>query len=151
MHAVHTLPAFLLPRLSWQAPVRVSRALKNTTAPATLLPSYAPRPWQDSQEAGIHTSPRSFRCEHARHEQHSILLRNPELRRSFHATARRARDHHFDTLKFVQRLQGEGFTEEQAAAMMKVLNDVIEERYVPPPHALLVRAGVTTPPYRRNS
>lgn len=43
----------------------------------------------------------------------------------------RQRDHHFDTLKFVQRLKGEGFTEEQAAAMMKVLNDVIEERYAP--------------------
>jgi hypothetical protein len=39
----------------------------------------------------------------------------------------RRRDHHFDTLKFVQRLE-EGFTEEQSVAMMKVLNDVIEER-----------------------
>jgi hypothetical protein len=40
----------------------------------------------------------------------------------------RRRDHHFDTLKFVQRLEEEGFTEEQSVAMMKVLNDVIEER-----------------------
>lgn len=40
----------------------------------------------------------------------------------------RQRDHHFDTLKFVKRLQGDGFTEEQSVAMMKVLNDVIEER-----------------------
>lgn len=39
----------------------------------------------------------------------------------------RARDHHYDTLKFVQRLQREGFTEDQSVAMMKVLNDVIEE------------------------
>jgi hypothetical protein len=52
------------------------------------------------------------------------------LRHAFHATARRERDHHFDTLKFVQKLQSEGFTEEQSTAMMKVLNDVIEERYV---------------------
>jgi hypothetical protein len=29
----------------------------------------------------------------------------------------------------VKRLQGDGFTEEQSVAMMKVLNDVIEERY----------------------
>jgi hypothetical protein len=29
----------------------------------------------------------------------------------------------------VQRLKDDGFTEEQAVAMMKVLNDVIEERY----------------------
>lgn len=61
----------------------------------------------------------------------------PALRRSFHASAARRRDHHFDTLKFVQRLEEEGFTEEQSAAMMKVLNDVIEERFglpiLPPP------------------
>jgi len=48
--------------------------------------------------------------------------------RAFHASPARRRDHHFDTLKFVQRLEEEGFTEEQAVAMMKVLNDVIEER-----------------------
>lgn len=56
------------------------------------------------------------------------LLQQGGLRRAFHASAPRRRDHHFDTLKFVQRLQGEGFTEEQSVAMMKVLNDVIEER-----------------------
>lgn len=49
-------------------------------------------------------------------------------RRQFSATARQERDHHFDTLKFVQRLQDDGFTEEQAVAMMKVLGDVVEER-----------------------
>ncbi|KAI4787833.1 DUF1640-domain-containing protein [Aureobasidium sp. EXF-8845] len=48
-------------------------------------------------------------------------------RRHFSATTQRKRDHHFDTLKFVQRLQDEGFTEEQAVAMMKVLSDVVEE------------------------
>ncbi|KAF4583253.1 Protein FMP32, mitochondrial [Ophiocordyceps camponoti-floridani] len=48
-------------------------------------------------------------------------------RRRFGTTTVRARDHHFDTLKFVRRMQSEGFTEEQSVAMMKVLNDVIEE------------------------
>ncbi|KAL9115510.1 MAG: hypothetical protein Q9227_000831 [Pyrenula ochraceoflavens] len=48
-------------------------------------------------------------------------------RRSFSATALRSKDHHFDTLKFVTRLKDEGFSEEQAVAMMRVLNDVIEE------------------------
>ncbi|KAJ9242009.1 hypothetical protein DTO169E5_3230 [Paecilomyces variotii] len=48
-------------------------------------------------------------------------------RRAFRATAVQQRDHHFDTLKFVQRLKKEGFSEEQAVAMMRVLNDVIEE------------------------
>ncbi len=57
----------------------------------------------------------------------------PALRRSFHASAARPRDHHFDTLRFVQRLQEEGFTEEQSVAMMNVLNDVIAERYPPFP------------------
>lgn len=47
--------------------------------------------------------------------------------RPFSRTSVRAKDHHFDTLKFVQRLQAEGFSEEQAVAMMKVLSDVIEE------------------------
>jgi len=52
------------------------------------------------------------------------------LQRSFSTTARQPKDHHFDTLKFVQRLQEEGFTEEQAEGMMRVLSDVIEERSV---------------------
>lgn len=50
-----------------------------------------------------------------------------QSRREFAATISRPRDHHFDTLKFVQRLKDDGFTEEQAVAMMKVLSDVIEE------------------------
>lgn len=48
-------------------------------------------------------------------------------RREFTSTAVRARDHHFDTLKFVQRLKDEGMNEEQAAALMKILGDVVEE------------------------
>lgn len=48
-------------------------------------------------------------------------------RRAFHASPVLARDHHFDTLKFVKRLKAEGFSEEQAVAMMRVLNDVIQE------------------------
>lgn len=48
-------------------------------------------------------------------------------RRSFSATSPRSKDHHFDTLKFVQRLKEEGFTDEQAEGMMRVLGDVIEE------------------------
>lgn len=55
----------------------------------------------------------------------AALLAN---RRAFHATAPRSqKGQHFDTLIFVQRLKEEGFTEEQAAALMKILNDVMEE------------------------
>ncbi|KAI9700578.1 MAG: hypothetical protein M1820_006732 [Bogoriella megaspora] len=52
---------------------------------------------------------------------------NFQAKRAFSSTPARMRDHHFDTLKFVQKLKDEGFTEEQAVAMMKVLSDVIEE------------------------
>jgi hypothetical protein len=58
----------------------------------------------------------------------SKILESLPRNRSFHASTRQWRDHHFDTLKFVQRLKEEGFTEEQSVAMMKVLSDVIEER-----------------------
>ena len=50
-----------------------------------------------------------------------------DSRRLFHATAPRRKDHHFDTLKFVQRLRDEGFTEEQSVAIMQVLHNVMEE------------------------
>jgi hypothetical protein len=49
-------------------------------------------------------------------------------RKAFSSTPHLSRNHHFDTLKFVQKLKDEGFTEDQAVALMKVLNDVIEER-----------------------
>lgn len=58
----------------------------------------------------------------------NVLQRTSVQRRNFSKTTIRARDHHFDTLKFVQRLKDEKFSEEQAVAMMKILSDVIEER-----------------------
>ncbi|KAI1845658.1 hypothetical protein JX266_008269 [Neoarthrinium moseri] len=123
LHAVQTLPKFLLPRLSWQGPVASSRVLG-----ALALPTqHRNRPWQARQASSLHTQCRSHGYRAGKTNKSSSVLRNTTLRRSFHATAVRARDHHFDTLKFVQRLQGEGFTEEQSVAMMKVLNDVIEE------------------------
>lgn len=73
-------------------------------------------------------SPHSSLTPHHGTRPSSVAARSPKLSRAFHATAPLQRDHHFDTLKFVRRLQSEGFTEEQSAAMMKVLNDVIEER-----------------------
>jgi len=47
--------------------------------------------------------------------------------RHFSTTPPRLKTHHFDTLKFVQRLKDEGFTEEQSVAVMKTMSDVIEE------------------------
>lgn len=62
-------------------------------------------------------------------------------RRDFHATPSRQRDHHFDTLKFVQRLKEEGFSEEQAVAMMRVLNDVIQESIQNLTRTMVLREG----------
>lgn len=61
--------------------------------------------------------------------------------RAFHATPARSRDHHFDTLKFVKRLQAEGFSEEQAVAMMRVLNDIIQESIQNLTRTMVLREG----------
>jgi hypothetical protein len=123
--AAEALPRFLLPRLSWNAPIRISRTLPQLGASQT----HNHRPWQPPVN-GLHTSATSARAaSHLLRQYGSPFATNPTLRRDFHASAQRQRDHHFDTLKFVERLKSEGFTEEQSVAMMKVLNDVIEERY----------------------
>lgn len=137
IHAVQSLPKFLLPRLSWQGPATSPSVLRSAAALAAQ-----PRSWQPTQTSGMHTQRRPS-PQAQRTSRNSAILRNPSLRRAFHATAPRARDHHFDTLKFIQRLQGEGFTEEQAAAMMKVLNDVIEERSVENPQSSVMIRRVT--------
>jgi len=118
------LPRFLLPKLSWQA-VPVHRNTIRTLS--TISTGYQP-PSKGArlslQNSTICNRPNAIS------RSKSSILQTPALKRAFHATARQSRDHHFDTLKFVQRLQEEGFTEAQAVAMMKVLSDVIEERFV---------------------
>jgi hypothetical protein len=61
--------------------------------------------------------------------------------RAFHATPSRPREHHFDTLRFVKRLQAEGFSEEQAVAMMRVLNDIIQESIQNLTRTMVLREG----------
>ncbi|KAG9230445.1 hypothetical protein BJ875DRAFT_445022 [Amylocarpus encephaloides] len=119
--SAQALPRFLLPTLSWRGmappPYRAFR---------TAVCSYNsnPKPHQVALRKPI----RRFENIPPRRPRSSNLqyLGTP-THRAFHATARRPRDHHFDTLKFVQILQEEGFTEPQSVAMMKVLSDVIEE------------------------
>ena len=121
--AAESLPKFLLPRLSWKA----TAPLASSTS-RTICRDHQPKPWQQrASAASFHSAP-SSRPRLAERKASPILRRA-----EFHTTAPRQRDHHFDTLKFVQRLESEGFTEDQSVAMMKVLNDVIEERYVPEP------------------
>ncbi|PTB36592.1 hypothetical protein M441DRAFT_51314 [Trichoderma asperellum CBS 433.97] len=113
--AVETLPRFLLPRISWTAPLSASR-------PAAAQ-SFAAL--QANQRKSIHSSVPAFNTGFSARRCNGSQV--PALRRGFHATPRQCREHHFDTLKFVKRLKDEGFTEEQSVAMMKVLNDVIQE------------------------
>lgn len=101
--AAEMLPRFLLPRLSWQRAARPSQQLLRPTSSKLL----------SNRPAGTFVMPSSS----------SIVASS----RSFHTTPAPRRDHHFDTLKFVKKLEAQGFSEEQSVAMMKVLNDVIEE------------------------
>jgi hypothetical protein len=118
----NTLPRFLLPKISWRAAPSstlqfrafASSVCNNNSISAHIRP-YPRRP-NLKTDGRIH-----------RQIQRSTLSSQC---RAFSVTPWRARDHHFDTLKFVQRLQEEGFTEAQSVAMMKVLSDVIEERCV---------------------
>jgi hypothetical protein len=68
-------------------------------------------------------------------------------RRAFHATPARPREHHFDTLKFVKRLQAEGFSEEQSVAMMRVLNDIIQESIQNLTRTMVLREGTILVPF----
>jgi hypothetical protein len=115
------LPAFLLPKLSWYAvwqPCFLS-------APNSVKAHHgAQKQWHRPLFGTVASfSTRQLAAKPSRQRGHGSIA----SRAAFHTTSRRQRDHHFDTLRFVQRLQSEGFTEEQSVAMMKVLNDVIEE------------------------
>lgn len=114
-----SLPRFLLPGLSWSSQTTPLTIRTFSTLPFTHKPSSEHR--KSSQR----------RVSHSREgngARTTSILQNSAHRRAFQSTARQYRDHHFDTLKFVQRLKEEGFTEAQSVAMMKVLSDVIEER-----------------------
>jgi hypothetical protein len=120
------LPRFLLPQITWSnaalrygAPASILAARRQQSSLSTPRPAIERlRPRTAFQQLSTRSLQNNADCAAAF-----------DRRRNFSTTARQGRDHHFDTLKFVQRLKGEGFTEEQAEAMMRVLSDVIEERY----------------------
>ena len=149
--SVSDIPRFLLPRLTWASsnlshhaqstssfrtlnrnhklgsfrPTSSARsihavsALNESTTTSRKLPTSQKRPRAFSQSTLPSAAP-------IRHNGVYVAAFNP-ARKAFSSSAIQQKDHHFDTLKFVQRLKGEGFSEEQAVAMMRVLNDVIEE------------------------
>ncbi|KAK3990354.1 protein FMP32, mitochondrial, partial [Cladorrhinum sp. PSN332] len=125
MSATQALPRFLLPRLSWTS--TTSSSFPGASAVLFQQVKDTTRWQQQSQRRSSLRTTETRATRPPPPRSLSSIARSPELRRSFHASAPRSRDHHFDTLRFVQRLQEEGFTEEQSVAMMKVLNDVIEE------------------------
>ncbi|QSZ35290.1 hypothetical protein DSL72_008159 [Monilinia vaccinii-corymbosi] len=116
VNSSQTLPRFLLPRLSWQTRSSLPSHAVRALSAAANNHGKSTRPVYGARSIGNGKKTRA-----------SSILQEPSCRRAFHATPRQSRDHHFDTLKFVQRLRDEGFTEAQAVAMMKVLSDVIEE------------------------
>ncbi|KAG5925014.1 hypothetical protein E4U53_003362 [Claviceps sorghi] len=120
--AAEMLPRFLLPRLSWAGPGPVSAS--RTARPLSVSQAARNIAFRWHHHSTL-TEP--SRQDAPRRPWQWAPAKGPVPSRAFHTTAPRRRDHHFDTLKFVKRLQSEGFTEEQSVAMMKVLNDVIEE------------------------
>ncbi|KAF2645992.1 DUF1640-domain-containing protein [Massarina eburnea CBS 473.64] len=124
-NSITTIPRFLLPHIPQSTRYIQHAAIgKAVAARARGLHSasseWAPRTLSTHHRSHI-TIPQWQRCPQSR------IGTEVAARRGFSTTAPQFRDHHFDTLKFVQRLKGEGFTEEQAVAMLKVLSDVIEE------------------------
>ncbi|KAF4555302.1 FMP32-like protein [Elsinoe fawcettii] len=123
--AVEALPRFLLPRLSW-IPLRTSEATRREIQRFAIQPSRAHVQCLSAvavnRTSGIRDSRRTIDKTGARQDRKAAWQQ-----RWFSASARRTRDHHFDTLKFVERLQEEGFSEEQSVALMKILGEVVEE------------------------
>lgn len=141
-----TVPRFLLQQLSW----KVSKA-------SAVAPSHCriQKPFSSNitQRCSSSKVP-AWYCENP----HLALRRYSRTRladtplsfrevacRGFATAQRYHRDHHFDTLKFVQRLKDEGFSEEQSKAMMLVLSDVIEESIQNLTRTMVLREGILAP------
>ena len=124
------LPRFLLPKLSWKQvdPIasREFRCLKSDFYNANKT---AARPHHSNSFRGPQSENRAIYRPSIIEQSRSVHRRRQiwQSARQFSTSPASSRDHHFDTLKFVQRLRSEGFSEDQAKAMMLVLSDVIEE------------------------
>lgn len=143
------IPRFLLPQLSWRVSNPSSLAVVSQIHPLPTkglvssnkhirrsILSTAPRHKDDGQALSPLIS----------HRQILPLTRNSYIARNhrqcFSTNPILSRDHHFDTLKFVQRLKDEGFSEEQSKAMMLVLSDVIEESIQNLTRTMVLREGL---------
>lgn len=131
MAATRTIPRFLLPQTSWTQATNAYRVPSSAILRYQNTQTDARRPFSSSTtDSGTLNQGRVNVSQSVGRDAIRQARARQQESRQFSTTARRAKDHHFDTLKFVQRLQDEGFSEEQAVAMMKVLGDVVEERSV---------------------
>ena len=142
-----TIPRFLLPQLSRKA-----------SSPSRLVTESRIHPPTKLFESWSKSTHHSFSSStiHNRHALSPLIpyRRDPTVPRFSHVaryyqqcfstTSSLSRDHHFDTLKFVQRLKDEGFSEEQSKAMMLVLSDVIEESIQNLTRTMVLREGLQT-------
>lgn len=162
-----TIPQFLLPRLTWNGIIhehQITAARSFSTSHHCRLltirrkfplgpfhaPSSAPSgpilsgpdsSWRtysasSSSFLAMPLLPRSSLSFASSFNNKSQIMRRP-----FSTSPLLLRDHHFDTLKCVQRLKAEGFSEEQAQAMMLVLSDVIEESIQNLARTMVLREG----------
>ena len=148
---IPSMPRFLLPQLTWKSslpkttvryysptrPSPLTRLSPNRHPPSHRTIASIAQPWYEHSRRTA-TSPciSPIRTSQARPSIPAIDNREPNPLRAayrifsqkpFSTTSYLFRDHHFDTLKLVQRLKDEGFSEEQSKSMMLVLSDVIEE------------------------
>ncbi|MCJ1385222.1 hypothetical protein MMC17_008343 [Xylographa soralifera] len=153
--AASAIPRFLLPQLTWRKAIPCILAKAVDPLQAAKHQDYSrlqrrdnlqlskpteykrQQRWSIATQSGAWNFPSNVGPDVfqeralSRSRQRSVVASTAFLglvsHRSFHTSSALYRDHHFDTLKFVQRLKDEGFSEEQATAMMRVLSDVIEE------------------------
>lgn len=136
------IPRFLLPRSSWKVAKPPSRALAPPPFHSQLS---SPLPHRPLSTQARHLGQPSLISQSSLTRRSYVYPQSPPtavaLSRSFSTTQTLGRDHHFDTLKFVQRLKDEGFSEEQSKAMMLVLSDVIEESIQNLTRTMVLREG----------
>lgn len=165
------IPHFLLPQLTWRDTISQSRAFGpkrsssflylpvtlfvlhhkhhhnrnfSSLSSTSLLP-HTSKPLPSSPASSFLRQPATFllnRGYKISNKQHRCNVSTIFSQKANFSTAPRwGRDHHFDTLKVVQRLKDEGFSEEQSRAMMLVLSDVIEESIQNLTRTMVLRAG----------
>ena len=146
---IAALPRFLLPQLTWKSPIygTLGLATRPIQHPRNRNKSTYRRTISSDARALYRKSSAAAQILQSLHGPSPASIRPSSFlaARPFHTTAPRYRDHHFDTLKFVGRLKEEGFSEEQATAMMRVLSDVIEESIQNLTRTMVLREGIDPP------